>query len=146
MALRSATFGRETALEIWQKSDAAEGADLLRALVAELDENISALGDGTRPPRSTGRSAWEQARRLGVSDSVHALLRDAYIEGGETNRRLALLDAEAVRPSAGGADAAIRTKDLSNDVQIAAAAARKAFIDARGGLLGEIDRISREPV
>jgi uncharacterized small protein (DUF1192 family) len=145
VALRSATFSRRIAMEMWQHADATSGADLLRALVAELDENITALGDGTIDPRPTGRSAWERARHLGASDSVMAILRDAYVAAGEVNRRIGLLDAEAARsPLADRTEAGIRAMNLNDNVKRAAGAARTAVIDARVALLAEIERLQKE--
>ncbi|MEK6225791.1 MAG: hypothetical protein AABM40_05775 [Chloroflexota bacterium] len=145
VALRTAAFSRKIAFEMWQHADANAGADLLRALVSELDENVAALGDGTVDARPVGRSAWERARHLGVSDSNHALMRDAYVAAGEVNRRIALLDAESVNPPIGDrTDAGIRRMNLNDNVKKAAAAARSGMVEARTALLAEIERLQED--
>ena len=120
-----------------------EGGDLLKALVTELEENITALGDGEQLPDPIARSTWDVARKIGVSDETRRLLTDAYIAGGRVNRAISVIDAERLALGSDSTTMAIRARDMKADALRLSNAARNAFVRARDALLAEIDRVAR---
>ncbi|HAF11547.1 MAG TPA: hypothetical protein DCK98_15905 [Chloroflexi bacterium] len=133
-------FKRTAALQ--ERQYAWEQGDQLQALVAELDENIAACGDGAGLPNATVRTAWDYGRRFGFSDSVRALLTQAYIAGRALNGSIAAVEANRTSSSAQPSfDYGVRAMNLLDAAKQAGKSARSAFEAARAALMAEIDDI-----
>lgn len=127
VALRSARFGRDTALTVWRQDQAARESALRRALLAEVEENLRRIGKPRGRPTAIERSAWDAARGLELSDAEFDALQRAYALGAELNGRIATRDAHDGQ--------ARRHQDgLVDSVKRAADAARHAFTEARDAL------------
>jgi len=118
-----------------------EDADLLRALLAEMDENIASTGptDSTSFPTLLTRSAWDAARRVYVSDQIRALISEAYVTATDLNNRIAIVDANLIQRSTNPGDDAVRQKDLGDDVIQRARSCRNAFEKAREALRNALE-------
>ncbi len=100
VALRSATFGRDTALKMWEKDKAARDDALLHALQAEIDGalRLTYSFDTGRIARF-GRSAWDAARGVPLPDEIFAALSDAYARTDNHNAAVDTLLARATNVS-----------------------------------------------
>jgi hypothetical protein len=65
----------------------------LRALLAEVEENLERIGgqDRNRAPTMVERSAWDQARELSLPSAALESLRRAYAAAAELNSRIAIV-------------------------------------------------------
>lgn len=137
VALRSATFGRDTALDIWRQDRAAHDTALRRALLAEVEENIRRIGAPGAAPSPIERSAWNAARALELSDPEFDDVATAYALGANLNGRIADRDAHFGRgihvdPGSEAYRQASRHQDgLVDSAKRAADAARDAFTRSR---------------
>jgi hypothetical protein len=115
---------------------AREDADLLRALLAEMDENVAAVGpsNGTTFPTLLSRSAWDAARRVYIPDDVRLLISTAYVAATDLNNRIAIVDANAAQRSGDPHEDSQRQKNLSDDVIRRGAFCAMAFAKAESEL------------
>src|SRR5437899_8765337 len=58
---------------------------LRRALLAEIDENLRRIGDGTSAPDAISSSAWEAARTIAWPADILEALAGAYAAGARLN-------------------------------------------------------------
>jgi hypothetical protein len=129
VALRSATFGRDTALKLWEKDRDSRDEALLRALQAEIDGALRLtysfeLGRLAR----FGRSAWDAARGVPLPDGVFAALSEAY---ARTDHHNATVDALLAR----AANVSYDTRAEQEEVKrLATTEIRPLFDDARYAL------------
>jgi hypothetical protein len=113
---------------------------LLRALRAEIEENIVRIGpvDGVEIPGPTVRTAWDEARTLPLVDQVFAVVASAYREGALLNDALALFNSQFVTSSLMPNDQLVvaRTSDVGKRAHERAKRAKAAFENARDALNG----------
>lgn len=140
VALRSATFGRDTALDLWRRDQAARETAVRRALLAEVEENLRRIGAKGASPSSIERSAWDSARALELSEAEFEAVQEAYAAGADLNIRVATREAHYgggihVDPGSEAYRQASHHQDgLVDSAKRAADAARVAFTKARDAL------------
>lgn len=129
VALRSATFGRDTALKVWEKDRDARDEALLRAVQAEIAGALSLTYafDAGRFARF-GRSAWDAARGVPLPNEVFASLSEAY---SRTDQHNASVDTLLARASNVGYDTRGEQAELK---RLAIEEIRPLFHEARYAL------------
>jgi hypothetical protein len=109
---------------------------LMRALRAEVTENLARIGqtdDPNRTPGSVERTAWDAARALPISQQRFDLLAAAYAAGAELNNRIAICDRNLSSggaidfSSAPGHQAALHQRALGDAAMKAGVLAKAAF-------------------